>query len=217
MISFVLIAAIMAQLPAGLQNPPAAEPSPDRVEIVLFTDFQCPFCARSAGSFRELQTKGVEGVETTARFKHFPLGIHPDAPLAHQAALSAGEQGKFWEMHDLLFANQSALKRDDLLGYAAKLGLNLSRFGKDLDSDRLKQIIDADKSEGQKLGVNGTPTFFLNGKAYSGARSFDQLKELVQGDQRRRQAVTEITENLMSKGPADAPVTLELFATYGAR
>ena len=120
-------------------------------------------------------------------------------------------------MHDLLFANQSALKRDDLLGYAAKLGLNLSRFGKDLDSDRLKQIIDADKSEGQKLGVNGTPTFFLNGKAYSGARSFDQLKELVQGDQRRRQAVTEITENLMSKGPADAPVTLELFATYGAR
>jgi protein-disulfide isomerase len=211
MIAPFLIALLAAQLATGAaqpQTPPPAAP----VEIVLFSDFQCPFCQQFSAPFRELQTKGLDGVQTKVQFKNFPLSIHSNAQIAHQAAMAAREQGKFWEMHDLLFANQSAVKREDLLGYAKKLGLNLTRFTKDLDSERIKDEIKADVAEGEKRGVSGTPTFFVNGKGYSGTRSFDQLKQLVLSDEKRRTALAEVTDSLMTKGPADAPVTLEFFA-----
>ena len=200
-----------AQLAANAE-PPSSSQATAPVEIVLYSDFQCPFCQQFSQPFREVQSKGIEGVQTKVEFKNFPLSIHSNAQVAHQAAMAAREQGKFWEMHDLLFANQAAVKREDLMGYAKKLGINLERFTKDMDSERIKDIIKADVTEGEKLGVNGTPTFFINGKGYSGTRSFDQLKQLVLGDQRRAIALAEITDNLMSKGPADARVTLEFFA-----
>lgn len=202
----------VAQLAAGGPQQPSSAPGADRVEIVLFTDFQCPFCAQFAQAFRELRSRGVEGVKTTVQFKHFPLSIHPAAALAHQAALAAGEQGKFWEMHDVLFANQSAVKREDLVVYATKLGLDLDLFKKDLDSDRLKQLIEADKAEGEKLSVQATPTFFVNGREYSGALTFDQLKQLIQREQVRMQVMSEVPDNRLSRGPADAPVNVEFFA-----
>jgi protein-disulfide isomerase len=193
------------------QTPVLSTPIP-RVEIVVFSDFQCPFCGQFAQPISQLIAEGVPGVPTSVKFKNFPLTFHANAQLAAQAALAAGEQGKFWDMHDLIFANQAALQRDDLLRDAQKLGLDMDRFRKDLDSGRLKQEIAREQAEGAKLGVTGTPTFFLNGKEYVGARSFDQLKDLVLGDQRRKWALTEITDNLMSRGPAGAPVTLEFFA-----
>src|SRR5260370_40315126 len=127
-------------MPVATEGRPASAPYPpvDPGEVILFSDFQCPFCRQFAQPIRELQTQGVPGIRTTVAFKHFPLSFHPDSQLAHQAVLAAGEQGKFWEMHDLLFANQSALKREHLLDYAKKLGLELERFRKDLDSDGLK-------------------------------------------------------------------------------
>jgi len=203
---------VLAQLAAGAHQPASPAARTERVEIVVFTDFQCPFCARFAQVVRELQSRGVEGVQATVLFKHFPLSMHPAAPLAHQAALAAGEQGKFWEMHDLLFAHQSAVKRDDLVEYAKKLGLDIDRFKEDLDSERLKKLIEAHKAEGEKLGLQSTPTFFVNGRGYSGALSFDQLKQLVQREHWRMQAMSETPDNLLSQGPADAPVTLEFFA-----
>lgn len=203
---------IVSQLAVAAQQPASTKTSTDRVEIILFTDFQCPYCARFAESFRELQSRGVEGVEMTMQFKHFPLRIHPAAPLVHQAALAAAEQGKFWEMHDLLFANQSAVKREDLVEYATRMGLDLDRFRADLDSDRLKKIIEADLAEGQRLRVQGTPTYFVNGKKYSGTRSFDELKQLIQRENQRAQVLSEIADNLLSLGPSDALVTLELYA-----
>src|SRR5581483_8850432 len=157
----------------------------DSIEIVLFSDFQCPYCRQISQPIRDLMTKGVEGLQTKVTFKEFPLSFHANAQLAAQAALAAGEQGKFWEMHDLLFANQSALKREDLLANAKKLGLDMDRFTKDIDSERLKQTIASDQAEGGKLGVNGTPTFFINGASYSGARSFEDLKTLVQKENGR--------------------------------
>ena len=190
----------------------AAEPPSAPVDVVVYSDFQCPFCKQFAQPIRDLQAKGVEGVPVKVIFKNFPLPFHSDALLAHQAAMAAGEQGKFWEMHDLLFANQSALKREDLLRNAEKLGLDMNRFRKDLDSERVKQVIEQEKAEGSKAGVSGTPTFFVDGKSYTGARSFDQLKELLQGEQRRKVALAEVTDDLMSKGPEGAPVTLEFYA-----
>src|SRR5712671_5100774 len=108
----LFLAFILAvQLAAAQQKPVTPAPPPARVEIVLYSDFQCPFCAQFAQSYRELQTKGVDGVEMAVQFRNFPLSIHPRAQLAHQAAAAAKAQGKFWEMHDLLFANQQRAQR----------------------------------------------------------------------------------------------------------
>jgi protein-disulfide isomerase len=193
---------------------PAATGSDDpmSVDLVLYSDFQCPFCQQFAQPFRELQTKGIDGVKTTVQFKNFPLSIHPNAQVAHQAAMAAKAQGKFWEMHDLLFANQQRAQKDDLLGYAKKLGLDVARFQKDMDSEQTRKAIAADVAEGAALGVNGTPSYTINGKLYSGTRPFAQLKELIVGDRLRLRALAEVPDTVMSRGPSDAPVVLELFA-----
>ena len=205
----LLVAAQVASASAQLPAPPEHV---EQVDIVVYSDFQCPFCQQFAQPIRELQTKGLDGVKTKVTFKNFPLSIHPNAQLAHQAAMAAKQQGKFWEMHDLLFANPSRVQRTDLLGYAKTLGLDMVRFQRDLDSDRVKQLIAADMAEGNKVGVSGTPTYTINGKAYSGTRPLDQLELLIGGEQRRARALAEITGGLMSKGPNDAPITVELFA-----
>jgi protein-disulfide isomerase len=188
-------------------------PPPVHVEVVLYSDFQCPFCALFARAFRELQAKGVEGVVTSVRFKHFPLdALHPAAQLAHMAALAAGEQGKFWEMHDLLFADQSSLTRERAVHLATKLRLDAARFERDLDSNRLRQVIADNRDAGARLGVQGTPTFFVNDKGYSGARSFEQLKQIINVEVARVVALAEVSDQMLSRGPAEAPVTVELFA-----
>jgi len=110
------------------------------------------------------------------------------------------------------FANQNALQRDDLLKYAQTLKLDLPRFTKDLDSDAIKKKIEADRAEGAAKKVQGTPTFFIIGKEYSGAKSLAQLTTLVKADAGRRIALSEIADAAMSKGPADAPVRIEFFA-----
>ncbi|PWU12517.1 MAG: hypothetical protein C5B51_00520 [Terriglobia bacterium] len=205
------LAVFVAQL-ARADQPATATASSEEYKIVLFSDFQCPFCRQFSQPIRDLMNKGVDGVQAKVTFKNFPLSFHPDAQLAAQAAMAAKEQGKFWEMHDLLFANQLALKRDNLVDYAKRLGLDIARFKKDLDSDQIKQTIASEQAEGTKLAVNGTPTFFLNGVSYSGTRSFDEMKQLLQKEHKRIQAVTEITDSLLSRGPADAAVTVEFFA-----
>ena len=182
------------------------------VTIQIFSDFQCPYCRMFAPAAREIESKGIEGIQTKVEFRNFPLSFHPFAQLAAQAAAAAREQGKFWEMHDLLFANQNALGREDLLKYAASLKLDMAKFTRDLDSDRIKKDVEADKAEGDSMHVQGTPTFFVNGKEYSGTKTADELKALVKGEFGRKLALTEITDNLMSKGPATAPVSVEFFA-----
>jgi len=130
------------------------------VTIVEFSDFQCPFCARAVPTLQELLRQYPKGVRWV--FKNFPLEFHPDSLLAHRAALAAGEQGKFWEMHDLIFANQGAIKHDDLVHNATVLGLDVKRFLADLESNKLQSAIQAEKAQGERLGVTGTPTFVIN-------------------------------------------------------
>jgi protein-disulfide isomerase len=210
MSAFTVLFAAM-QLLAPASTPPAAAPAA-AVEIVLFSDFQCPFCAQLAGPMRELQRTPPSGVAVDLRFMQFPLGIHPNAPLAHQAALAARAQGKFWEMHDLLFANRSRAQRDDVVEYARQLGLDVDRFQQDLDSEAVKQTIEADRTEGARRGVDATPTFFVNGRPYIGAHSLAQLKQIVVAEQQRTRAMAEISDAALSRGPASAPVTIEVFA-----
>jgi protein-disulfide isomerase len=211
MIRYASILVLAARLVRG-ETAAAPPKAPEAVEIVLYSDFQCPFCKQFSQPIRDLMAKGVDGIPAKVTFKNFPLSFHPDAQLAAQAAMAAKEQGKFWEMHDLLFANQSALKRDDLLDYAKKLGLDLNRFQKDLDSEPIKDIIKSDEAEGTKRGVSGTPTFYIDGKPYSGTQTFDEMVKLIRGEQGLKRALAELPDAVMSKGPEDAPVVLEFFA-----
>jgi protein-disulfide isomerase len=118
-------------------------------------------------------------------WKHYPLDIHKDAPLAHLAAIAAGEQGKFWEYHDKLFASQPKIQRDFLLLYARELGLDTKRFEQALDGARGKAAIDADVAEAKSLGATGTPAFFINGRYLSGAKPFDEFAKVINAELER--------------------------------
>jgi protein-disulfide isomerase len=121
-------------------------------------------------------------------WKNYPLDFHKDSPLAHLAAMAANEQGKFWEYHDKLFANQPKIQRQDLLQYARELGLDMKRFEQDLDGARGKSAIDADISEAKALGVNGTPAFFVNGHFLSGAKPYEEFARVIESELSRSRA-----------------------------
>ena len=108
-----------------------------------------------------------------------PLSFHKNAPAAHAAAEAALMQGKFWEMHDLIFKNQRDLSTETFEKYAAQLGLDLEKYKKDLDSAALKKRIDGDTSQARQLGATGTPAFFINGRFLSGAQPIDSFKRLI--------------------------------------
>jgi protein-disulfide isomerase len=173
-------AEIVAAGPAqaiNLERSPALGPAMAPISLVEFSDFQCPFCAQAAPIVHQL----LAAYPTQVRFafKNYPLPMHKESPLAHEAALAAGDQGKFWEMHDALFASQGKLTRDDLIAKAKQLGLDVPRFTKDLDSHRFKSQVDSDRQEGNRLGVDGTPFFFINGHAINGAVGLPEFKQLI--------------------------------------
>jgi protein-disulfide isomerase len=147
------------------------------VTIVAFSDLQCSFCARANATVEQALAKYPGRVRWV--FKHFPLESHTDAPLAHRAALAAHRQGRFWEMHDAIFAKQRTMKRADLLAHAAALKLDLTRFTADLDSDQFTAVIDRDMKEGAKVGVEGTPTFFVNGFPVVGAQPLERFTAAI--------------------------------------
>jgi protein-disulfide isomerase len=146
----------------------AAQPSKGAndalVTIVEFSDFQCPYCGRAHPELSRTVAQGEGKVKLV--FKHYPLSGHSRALPAALAAEAAGRQGKFWEMADLLFENQSALEDGDLLGYAQQLGLDPERFKADMASDEVRARIEADRAEGAKLGVSATPTLFIGGRKF---------------------------------------------------
>ncbi len=149
-------------------GPPAGKA---KVEVVVFEDFQCPFCSKVGPSLKSFQARFPKQVRLV--FKHLPLrSIHADAQLASEAAAEAQAQGKFWEYHDLLFANQSALKRSDLDRYGAQLGLDMAKFKTALDDRTRKAAVDADFTEGGRAGASGTPSVYLNGRKYQGPRGY---------------------------------------------
>jgi protein-disulfide isomerase len=148
-----------------------------KLAIVEFSDFQCPFCSRVAPTLAQIEDEYGDKVRIV--FKHLPLSIHPKAPAAHAAAEAAHRQGKFWEMHDKIFADQQGMSPEKYLEYAQQLGLDIERFRQDLASAEVKQRIDADTGEASKLGVSGTPAFFVNGRFLSGAQPFSAFKALI--------------------------------------
>jgi len=118
-------------------------------------------------------------------FKHFPIEGHNAAPLAHRASMAAQEQGKFWEMHDRIFANQQKMSRDQYLAYAKELKLDVAKFTQALDSGKFKPQIDADQADAKALGVTGTPAFFVNGKFLNGAKPFEDFATVINAELKR--------------------------------
>jgi protein-disulfide isomerase len=121
----------------------------------------------------------VYGDKVRIIFKHFPLDIHKDAVPAALASVAAFEQGKFWEFHDKLFANQQKLPRPFLIQYARELGLNAQQFEAALESPPVKSAVDADVAEAKSLGITGTPGFFVNGRFLSGAKPFEEFARVI--------------------------------------
>jgi protein-disulfide isomerase len=153
---------------------PSRGPASAPITVVLFSDYQCPFCARAEPIVRSLEQAHPGDVRVV--FKNMPLPMHDHAWLAAKAALAAGEQGKYWEYHDALFAHQSALDRASLERYAADLGLDTRRFARDLDDARLDARLQADVSDADALGIKGTPTLFVNGRRVVGAQPLAMLE-----------------------------------------
>ncbi len=159
------------------------------VTIVEFSDFQCPFCSKVTATFDEAIKAFPEDVRLV--FKQFPLPMHKDAQLAAEASLAAHEQGKFWEFHDKMFANQKALTRADLEKYATELALDLEKFKKALDDGTYKERVKADMELGKKFQVRSTPSFFVNGKPQKGAMNIDALKKIVEEEKAAAQKLVD--------------------------
>jgi protein-disulfide isomerase len=174
---------------------------------------------RAGSSLKQFQKAYGDKVQVV--FKHFPF--NETTHLAHQASIEAHKQGKFWEYHDLVFADMQNIKRPDLERHAQQLGLNMAQFRKALDTGAHKAIIDADIGEARTLGVDGTPSIFINGTKAAGFE-FDKLKEaadpilLKKGykpDELPDAVPLDITmADAPSIGPKDAPVTIVEFSNF---
>ena len=149
-------------------------PANARIILVKYGDYQCPHCARAYPIVKHLQQE--LGNDLRFVFRNFPLQkIHADAMNAALATEAAALQGKFWEMHDLLFENQDRLDVDDLLGYAEQLELDVAQFEEDCQREDLKEKIELDFESGIRSGVNATPTFYINGEKYNDGWESDRM------------------------------------------
>jgi protein-disulfide isomerase len=135
--------------------------------LVEYGDYQCPYCGQAFPIVREIQRRLKD--QLCFVFRNFPLAnAHPNAEVAAEAAEAAGAQGRFWEMHDVLYENQAALEPESLIEYGAALGLDVDRFTRELNEHVYAPRVKEDFRSGARSGVNGTPTFFINGERHDG-------------------------------------------------
>jgi len=158
-----------------------------KVQVVEYSDFQCPFCERFfSDSFLQFKKDYIDTGLVLFTFKHFPLkSIHPQATLAHQYSECAAQQGKFWEYHDKLFTVQtewsgSPTAEDNFKQYSKELGLDQDKLANCVASEASKIVVDSELEEGIKAGVNGTPTLFVNGTPLVGAVPYNDLSSAVE-------------------------------------
>ena len=156
---------------------PSRGPANAPIEVIEFSDFQCPFCQRVGPAVTQVLTTYGDRIRLV--YREYPLPNHPNARQASEAGLCANEQDKFWQYHDRMFANQQRLGAADLKQHAVDLGLDATRFNACLDSHKYAQHVEADVNAGNDAGVNGTPAFFINGRMISGAQPFEAFKKII--------------------------------------
>ncbi len=160
--------------------PPRSGETDAPVTIVVFSDFACGYCEGIAATLARVDLEYADQV--AVYFRDYPLDIHPDAYDAHEAARCAHEQGLFWVMHDKLFENQRALKRDGLRDYAVEAGVEPHAFDQCMRTGATRLDIELDRRAGREIGITGTPTFLVNGAKYTGGLGFPVVKGIVDGE-----------------------------------
>lgn len=165
----------------SLDNAPTKGSDNAPVTMLEFSDFQCPYCGSFVtGTLPQIEEKYINTGKVKLAFRNFPLSFHKYAEKAAEAASCANSQGKFWEYHDKLYANQNALDIASLKQYAIDLGLDVKKFNDCLDFNQTASIIQKDVSDGQAYGVGGTPDFFINGYELSGALPFSSFEQIIE-------------------------------------
>src|SRR6267142_686369 len=182
---------------------PSKGPATAKVNIVEFSDFQCPFCSRVVPTVEQIEKAYPNDVRVF--FRHNPLPFHPNAPLAAEAGVAAEQQGKFWQMHDKMFANQQNILRPDLEKYAGEIGLDVGKFKAALDSGAGKARVQQDLAAATQIGVQGTPNFYINGRNVQGAQPFDEFKKVIDDELKR-------ADKILAKGTPQG----QLYATFMA-
>jgi protein-disulfide isomerase len=164
-------------LPVGSRDHSLGSPDAP-VTLLEYGDYECPYCGAAYPIVKQVQNE-MRG-KLRFIFRNFPLGnMHPHATLAAEAAEAAGAQGEFWEMHDMLYEHQDALGKNDLLGYARRLGVDGPKFAADLSGHVFADRVREDFYSGVRSGVNGTPTFYINGVRHNGSYDADVLLRAV--------------------------------------
>lgn len=166
---------LVYNVPVG--NSPTEGPADALVTIVEFGEFQCPYCGRVQSTLAELRTR--YGADLRIVWRNNPLPFHPNAEPAAQMALEANTQGKFWEAHELLFQNQEHLDQASLIRYARQLGLRAASVTTAIETHRYHEIIDADAALARRLGANGVPSFYINGRELVGAQPAETFAALI--------------------------------------
>ncbi len=179
----VLLDPPRVEVSAFLFNP-ARGPADAPITIYEFTDFQCPYCSRG----QEAMNQVIEFYGDNVRhvFKHLPLAMHADAHGAAEGSLCAADQGKFWEMHDWMFANRSSLGVDSQIAYAEELGLDVAAYTTCLESKVHAADVDQDMAVARGLGITGTPGFVINGRIINGAQPFEAFAKIINDELTRK-------------------------------
>jgi protein-disulfide isomerase len=154
--------------------------------IIEFSDFECPFCADFTNTImKDIKKEYIETGRIKFVFKHFPIQFHPNAQMAAEAAECASDQGKFWEMHDIMFKNHENLNNEDLIKYAKEIGLNNELFEICLKSGVMKKRVELDMQEARLRGIDATPFFVIGSESFSGSRSFEEFKAKIDKNLRK--------------------------------
>jgi len=170
-------------VPISITGDPVRGPADAKITIVEFSDFQCPFCAKAVGEVDEILKKYPKNVRLI--FKQYPLDTHSQAELAAEAALSAQAQGKFWEMHDKMYANFRLINRQRIFLWATQVGLDVTKLRADLDSHKYAKRVALESKQGDDAGVEGTPTFFINGKRLNASFDVATVAPLIDQESKR--------------------------------
>lgn len=186
-------------VPLG-SDPQIRGPQDALVTVVMFGDFQCPYCKRVLPTLDRLLATNSE---VRLVFRHNPLPMHGQAEIAARAAIAAGKQDKFWAMHDRLYDEQHALSETAIRGWADELGLDLVRFDRDFHDSATKAQVDADVAEAKKFGATGTPSFFVNGRYLGGAQPLHKFEEVVAEEKGRAERFVERRGNTRKRLYAD--------------
>lgn len=168
----------------SVDDDPRLGPADAPVTIIEWSDFQCPYCEKNGAILKQVKEK--YGDKVAIVFRDFPLPFHDKAPKAAMASECADDQGKFWEYHDKLFANQSALDVNGLKKAAEELSLDMAKFNACLDSEKYKAEVDKDMADGKVAGVTGTPASFINGKMVSGALPIETYSAIIDSELKKK-------------------------------